>query len=404
MGETERQVPGGRQRGEGRRGASETAGPSAEVEAERARLEAILEHTPSGVLFYDARLDTVRANAEAVRVLGQVTPERGQRQFLGRVCRPDGRPLRQDEFPSSRALRGQPVTREELLVVRPDGQRIPVVASAAPVRDARGSAIGVVVVFQDISERKRVEEERARLFARERQARAEAEEARRRLELFMGVVAHDLRGPLTAIRGYAQLLQRGAPEERRARALQVVVDQVDHMERLIGDLLDFSRIVAGRIRVSPRSMDLVELARRVVDARQLTTTRHRILLEAPPTLVGVWDGDRLAQVLTNLVDNAVKYSPDGGTVWVRLRSLDGEVEIAVTDRGVGLTPDELRVLFRPFVRLERWGTLKGAGLGLFITKGIVEAHGGRLWAESAGKGKGSTFRVVLPRRSAPPPA
>ena len=249
-------------------------------------------------------------------------------------------------------------------------------------------------------ERERSEGERARLLALERQARSGAEEARRRQELFMAVIAHDLRGPLTAIRGYAQLFRRfeTLPKERRAQAVSTILSEVDRLGRLISDLLDFSRVVAGRLRIAPQPVDLVGLARQVVEAQQLTTTAHQIILEAPPRVQGMWDPDRLAQVLTNLISNAIKYSPEGGNVWVRLRPRDQEVEISVADQGMGLTTEERARLFEPFARLERTRSLKGAGLGLFIAKGIVEAHGGQIWAESAGPGKGSTFFVALPLR------
>jgi signal transduction histidine kinase len=244
------------------------------------------------------------------------------------------------------------------------------------------------------------EREQAQLLASEQAARAQAEQARRRQEIFMAVVAHDLRGPLTAIRGYAQLLKRfeTLSSERRAQAISTILGEVDRLNRLIGDLLDFSRVVAGRLRIAPRPVDLVGLARQVVEAQQMTTAAHQLILDAPPRVQGIWDPDRLAQVLTNLVSNAIKYSPEGGNVWVRLRPLDDEVEISVTDQGVGMTPEERARPFEPFARLERTRSLKGVGLGLFIAKGIVEAHGGRIWAESAGPGKGSTFFVTLPRR------
>ena len=257
-----------------------------------------------------------------------------------------------------------------------------------------------VRLLRIVAERAAMAVENARLYA-------EAKEARRRLELFLSVVAHDLRGPLTAIRGYAQILQRDAVSaERRQRALAVVNEQVGRMARLIGDLLDFSRVVAGRLAIRPSPMDLAALARRVVEAQQLATTRHEIVLQSPPRVEGEWDEDRLAQVLTNLVDNAVKYSPTGGKVWVRLQPTNDQVQITVSDQGVGMTPEEIRSLFEPFVRIERTRSLRGAGLGLFISKSIVEAHGGTIRAESPGPGRGSTFTVVLPRRRRPsvPPA
>ncbi len=228
--------------------------------------------------------------------------------------------------------------------------------------------------------------------------------ARRRLELFLGAVAHDLRTPLTAILGYAQLLRRWPtlPPVQREAALARLLEAGQAMQRLLTDLLDAASLWAGRFRIAPRPMDLVTLVHQIAEEQQATTTRHQIVVEAPARLEGFWDPDRLAQVLRNLLSNAIKYSPEGGTIRLRVSAHDDSVQIQVSDQGIGLTPEEARQIFEPFVRLERARSIPGAGLGLFIARGIVEAHGGRIWAESPGPGRGTTVTVVLPRR--PPPS
>ncbi len=156
------------------------------------------------------------------------------------------------------------------------------------------------------------------------------------------------------------------------------------------------RIGGGRFETNRRPTDLATLVRQVAQGYEVATPDHHIHVEAPPELVGNWDEDRLAQVLNNLIGNAVRYSPSGGEVWVRLERRDGQALLSVTDQGLGLAPEELATLFQPFRRGTRAEKPEGMGLGLYITKGIVEAHGGHIWAESPGPGQGSTFYVSLP--------
>ncbi|MBI4493943.1 MAG: sensor histidine kinase [Chloroflexi bacterium] len=228
---------------------------------------------------------------------------------------------------------------------------------------------------------------------------ADLEAGREGRQQFLSAVAHDLRGPVTVIRGYTALLRRGGGQdpERREKALQSIDDATERLERMVGDLLEASRVAAGRFEVRPGPMDLVALVGQLVEAHQHTTLEHRLTLAGPPRLEGCWDRDRLAQVVGNLLGNAAKYSPEGGEIRVAVEPLDGEVHLSVSDQGVGLRPEDLPRVFEPFERLEETRNLEGAGLGLFICKGIVEAHGGRIWAESPGLDQGSTFHVVLPR-------
>lgn len=230
----------------------------------------------------------------------------------------------------------------------------------------------------------------------EAQRRVEEEQAR--LQRALSIVAHDLRGPVTILRGYAQLLQRWAklPPEQREKLPHAVEEATRRLERQTNDLLDASRIGAGRFTIRRRQMDLAKLVRRVAEGIQATTARHQIRVDAPAELIGSWDEDRLTQVLGNLIDNAVKYSPSGGEIRVRLERRDGEVLLSVEDQGLGLTQEELATIFQPFRRGVRGEKPEGLGIGLYITKGIVEAHGGRIWAESPGPSKGSTFFVSLP--------
>jgi signal transduction histidine kinase len=231
----------------------------------------------------------------------------------------------------------------------------------------------------------------------ERHAQA-AEAAHQRLREFLGMIAHDLRNPLAAILGYLQILNKEAAEstpERRQRALSVIEAAAHQIDRLVCDLQDASTIGAGHFAIRTAPIDLLEVARRVIDMHQAVTINHQLILDAPEQLEGAWDGERVSQLLTNLVSNAIKYSPAGGEVRVAVRQMAGEVVVSVSDQGVGLGREQIEQLFQPFTRLYHHRDVQGVGLGLYICKAIAEAHGGRIWVESE-PGQGSTFSVALP--------
>lgn len=240
--------------------------------------------------------------------------------------------------------------------------------------------------------------ERAQLFEEISRRAREAEEARQGLQRFTSMVAHDLRGPLTVLTGYVDLL--GRREHRTAserQAIRAIENATRAMRRLVDDLLDAARIGAGRFEIRPAPTDLVSVIREVVTQQQAMTQRHRILVEMPDQLPGTWDREYLARVFSNLIANAIKYSPDGGEILVRLQVSNGEVIGSVTDHGIGIAPEQIPRLFQPFSRLETGPGATGVGLGLYISKAIVEAHHGRIWVTSE-PGKGSTFYVALPRQ------
>ena len=261
-----------------------------------------------------------------------------------------------------------------------------------------------------MSERRRAEEARAQLLLREQTARAQAEETARAREEFLSIASHELKTPLTTLKGSAQLLERQLDKPALARdaltrSLDRLLGQVDRLEALIGDLLDASRLQQSRLALRLEAVDLAGLARQVVE-RFLPAVEeaaaHTLVLDAPAPVVGRWDADRLDQVLTNLVSNALKYSPQGGEVRVAVRAVrravqaGEEAEITVRDQGVGIPPAEQATLFEPFVRgSAARGIAVGTGLGLYITARFVARHGGTIAVESA-PGRGSTFTVRLP--------
>jgi len=229
------------------------------------------------------------------------------------------------------------------------------------------------------------------------------QEAQRVKDDFLSIVSHELRTPLTSITGYAQLLERrlrDRPDDsKEIEQLRVIREQSGRMRRLVEDLLDVSRIDRrSGVSVDPVDFDLVEELHAVVARTQRAHGEREVILEAPETLPIEADRDRIGQVLTNLADNAAKYSPDGGPIRITARRLGSDVEVRVADRGVGI-PDELRErVFDLFVQADggdasrrRFG---GLGLGLYITRAIMDAHGGRVWAEPNREAGGGTVIVV----------
>jgi signal transduction histidine kinase len=228
---------------------------------------------------------------------------------------------------------------------------------------------------------------------------------------FLSIVSHELRTPLTSIQGYAQLLEarlRDSASAKELSQMRVIRSQVTRMRRLVEDLLDVSRIDRrGGVSIEPEEMDLAEEIREAATQTSREHPERAISVEAPDTLPIVADQDRIGQVLTNLLDNAIKYSPDGGPVTIRAASAGPAVEVSVLDAGIGISADQAEVVFERFFQADedagrRFG---GLGLGLYITRAIVHSHGGEISAHpNAEAGRGTVIRVSLPRVARVPDA
>jgi len=263
----------------------------------------------------------------------------------------------------------------ELTLRRKDGSTVPIEARATVVHLPEGPVF--LSAIRDTTQRMHLE----------------------RLQRdFLAMVTHDLRSPLTAIKGWTQMLGRRESLDDRAQHLVTrILAQTDQMERLISDLADLVRLEAGQLPLRHEPFDLVEIAHEQAHLVREQTEGHDIrVIASDGPVVGVWDGRRLGQVLQNLLANAVKYSPDGGDVLVCIRAVEGEARIEVADKGVGISPDHLSRLFERFYRADATGA-GGLGLGLHISQMLVRAHHGRIWVTST-PGQGSTFSVTLPMR------
>jgi signal transduction histidine kinase len=278
-------------------------------------------------------------------------------------------------------LRGETVEASDLILVRPDGSRVPIRLSAAPVRDASGRLIGAVAVTEDVTAQKQLERERTE---------------------WTSVITHDLRQPVTIVLGYATLLQRhleqsGAPEDDQRSAAHVVAS-AQNLSRMVSDLLDVSRIESRRLAIRRQRTNLVALVFAVLDRTRQVTAGHPLQLDVrEPIPVLEMDPARIEQVLGNLLSNATNYSAPDAPIGLSIERRGAEVEVAVSNIGPGIAPDELPRLFERFYRTReaQAGEKSGIGLGLYIAKGLIEAHGGRIWAESM-PGQITTFHFTLP--------
>jgi PAS domain S-box-containing protein len=288
-----------------------------------------------------------------------------------------------------------------LLITR-DGREIPIEDSGAPIRDADGKIIGVIVVFHDVSERRHAEQEREKLLALEQTARSEAEVANRLKDEFLATVSHELRTPLNAILGWSSMLNRGGLKEEITRnALTVIERNARSQSEIIDDILDVSRIITGKLQVDARPVELAPIIEAALDTLRPAAVAKSITLAVSmdePTGLVVGDQDRLQQIIWNLGSNAIKFTPENGRVEIRLARADSHLELRVSDNGIGIDEQFLPYVFERFRQADSSTTRAhgGLGLGLAIVRHLVELHGGTVQAESEGAGKGAVFTVRLP--------
>jgi PAS domain S-box-containing protein len=292
--------------------------------------------------------------------------------------------------------------RSEFRWLRKDGRVIWVEAHSSVIVDDAGRPVGMRGVTLDVSSRKALERERATLLERAEIARADAVNANRLKDDFLATLSHELRTPLNAILGYARMLRLGIVEPaRQASAFEVVERNATALTQMVGDVLDVSSIIGGKIRLNVGTVDLpaiveeaVATVRTAADAKgvrlQVTANPHAGPVSGDP--------DRLQQIVWNLLSNAVRFTPRGGRVQVRVERVDSHAEIVVSDTGGGIHPDFLPHVFERFRQADSRFSREygGLGLGLAIARDLVELHGGTIQAFSDGEGTGATFRVELP--------
>lgn len=342
----------------------------------RARLAAIVESSDDAIVSKDLNGIVMTWNAGAQRLFGYTAEE-----AVGRPITIIIPPDRLDEEPQilQRIRRGERVDHFETIRQRKDGTTLDISLTISPIVDSRGTIVGASKIARDITERRVLE---------------------RQKDAFIGIAAHELRTPVTGIKAYAQLLARRLRRTGDAASvdtLEKLDTQVDRLNGLIEDLLDVTRIQSGALPYRPAPFDLRALLAEVIDETQRTTTQHQIVTDyaAPVTLVG--DRNRIGQVVTNLLTNAIKYSPQADRIIVRAASENGNLIVSVQDFGIGIPKADQPHIFERFYRVnaESRAAYAGLGLGLYISAEFVKRHGGTIWVESE-EGQGTTIAFSLP--------
>ena len=349
----------------------------------RADLEALVETSPVGVVVVDARLGRpMSVNREAKRIVEILrTPDQSVDELLDvmKCERSDGREISLNELSLAQSLMdAETVRAEEIVLSVPDGRRVSVLLNATPIRSESGHVVSIVITMQDL---------------------AALNELDRQRSAFLSLVSHELRAPLAAIKGSTAIWLGASPTPDPAEAdhfFRVIDEQADQMHRLISDLLEVGRIEAGMLSVSPVPSEIPTIVEQARNTFLSGGASHPITIDLPGDLPSVMaDGRRIVQVLINLFSNAARHSVGSSPIRVAAVRDGPHVAIAVSDEGRGVPPEKLPHLFRKHAGVAT-DDQRSTGLGLSICKGIVEAHGGRIWAESGGVGQGARFTLTLP--------
>ncbi|HEX6480797.1 MAG TPA: ATP-binding protein [Ktedonobacteraceae bacterium] len=366
----------------------------ATIENERARLHAVLDQLPEGIVIVDSSNGCISyANATAADMLGTPLSSlvgKPPRRYPSTHVVKDtyNRLILPWNFVVIRTLAGEKISSQETMVIRPDGSNMFTLSSATPIRLENGVITGAAIVFQDITAQKSIEQQKNE---------------------FLSIASHELRTPITAIMGYAEILEMKASQDSSLdpiclHAIASIIEQSEGLTRLIEEMLDISRIEHAQLDLLPSVHDLLKTLHHVVESQATTTRKHHLHLileglELTDTLMGYYDEARITQVLSNLINNAIKYSPSGGEIEVGLRYTPGapaDALIWVKDQGIGIPARELPHIFNRFHRASGPNSsINGLGIGLYLVNELVNSHGGHVWVESA-EGAGSTFFVTLP--------
>ena len=350
----------------------------------RADLETLIDTSPVGVVVFDAGTGAAASfNREARRIVDSLrNPDQTPEQLLEVITfkRADGREVSLQEFPMAELLQTEEQVRaEEIALEVPDGRSVTVLLNATPILSDEGAVESVIVTLQDM---------------------ADVEEQERLRAEFLAMVSHELRAPLTSIKGSATTIMEAGADLDPVVVRQygrIIGDQADHMNALVADLLDVARIESGALAVSPEPAELAVLLDRARSAFANGGGTNTLAVDIKPDLPLVMaDRRRIVQVLGNLLSNAARNSPQSSVITVSVAHDGVHVAISVSDEGRGIPAESLPHLFRKFRRAAPGEQEEDTGLGLAICKGIVEAHGGRIWAESDGPGAGARFTFTLP--------
>jgi PAS domain S-box-containing protein len=350
---------------------------------EQARLAAIFRYSTDGILTVDPALRIIDFNPAMERLTG-LREEEVLGQFYARVLRPkdrQGRDLRLEDSPILQAFMGNEVVNREMIICARDGQQFEVSVTASCVRSTRDEPMNGILNVHDLTREREQEEQRS---------------------TFISVISHELQTPIAIIKGYASTLARtdaSFDQQVLRTRLAAIEDEADRLNALVGNLLYASRIQANGLQMDIAPLDLENLVKVMVRRLRAKNPLIQVSTQFPPHLPSVMaDRERIEEVIQNLLDNAVKYSPGSSDIAVACYMTGEEVIVSISDHGMGISLREQQHIFERFKRVGEplAQSTPGVGLGLYICRAIVEAHGGRIWVESTLR-QGSTFSFSLPR-------
>jgi PAS domain S-box-containing protein len=352
---------------------------------EALRLAAIVSSSDDAIISKDVNGIVQTWNGGAERMFGYTAAEAIGKSIT--LIIPTER-LAEEDTVLSRIRAGLSVENFETIRRRKDGSDVEISLTVSPIRRPDGRVVGASKIARDITERKRLE-------------RA-AEDANRLKDEFLAVLSHELRTPLNTVVGYTRMLRRSdLATDLRDKALDAMERNTNALSQLVNDLLDTSRIVTGKLRLSISSVSLPRLIADAIETVRPAAEGKNIALQVfmPPQLDTIGDPDRLRQVLWNLLSNAIKFTPAGGSVTLGATAEHGAARISVGDTGIGIAPEHVGSVFQRFWQAEPGISREygGLGLGLALSRHLVELHGGTIEVKSEGVGKGTTFTVCLPR-------
>lgn len=356
---------------------------AASAAAQRDSLREILDGLPIGVFILGANGGQIEfVNSAFVQLVFGDHPPRGVLPAYGReftFSRADGTPLPAAEQPGPQALNGERVRHQQLVLERPGQERLAIAAHAARLIEGPDAPVRAIVVIQDVTRLRQAEQLK---------------------DDFLALISHEFRTPLTAIHGGAHLLAHGAESIDAATRTDILLDVVtesERLDRMLGNLLSLTNIMAGRLQAATEPVLVGPLARRVAQEAGAQSATHDFVVDIPSEVPAIEaDPDLLEQVLRNLFENAIKYAPNGGEIRVTAQREEQSVVLQVTDQGIGIAPEAVTQVFERFRRVDGDPTVRGMGLGLYLSRHLIEAQSGSIEASSPGVGKGATISIRLP--------
>lgn len=355
------------------------------LRASEVRLRTIFSTVADGITVFDENARVVFVNKAVAESSGYLTPQKMLKSPLRwikqlKVVDENDRPISIKELPGRKAaLTGQNAEKIVKSINLKTGEERWAIVKASPMVDNDGAVRGSVSITHDITLAKELE---------------------RRKDDFIGIASHELKTPITSIKGFVHLLKKEHREyERSYNFLDRIDKQLNNLTELVQDLLDITKIKSGKLAYKTEKFDISELVQEVISDLQLTTETHKIFLKNGIKSFVNGDKDRISQVLINLINNAIKYSPDADRVDVDLSSIRSGVRIDVKDYGIGISQEEMDKIFDRFYRVKdtKGRTFPGLGIGLYLSREIAQRHKGKIWADSQ-KGNGSTFHLSLPAK------